>query len=234
MSKIIKSFSYILMAFLCFQASASEYSFSINGEESEGEIGDLNYVRPLNETSNWQVLINRFGGRIQNPTQYTATADGFKNFLTDSGVSEYDPIEIITPVSKDVAKKCGIDYLLPDRSKWPQGAAIALWAQAITQVAQEKPTILNWYRSPCYNKAVGGAKASDHMEARSADLDFVSEAARRRAQNWLCSFWNSSLNMQIGLGGSVIHLGSQSPRGKRNWFYPTYKDSDRGKTCFDK
>lgn len=234
MSKIIKSIPCILITFLCLQAGAAENYFSLTGEESEGELGDLSFVRPLSESTNWQALINRFGGRVQNPSQYPQSAEGFKNFLKDSGVSDYDPIEIITPVSKDVAKKCGIEYLLPDRSKWQQGAAIALWAQAITQVAQEKPTILNWYRSPCYNRAVGGAKASDHMQARSADLDFVTEGARRRAQAWLCSFWNSSLNMQVGLGGSVIHLGSQSPRGKRNWFYPTYKDADRGKTCFDK
>lgn len=214
-------------------AQPIENLFSPTGEEWEGDIGDLRFFDPRNESANWDALINRFGGRILNAANYPQTADGFRNFMKDSGVTRFDPIQIITPPSKNIAKKCGITYLLPDRSKWKNGAAIALWAQAIGQVAQEYPVILNWYRNPCYNKAVGGASGSDHLQARSADLDFATEGARRRGQQWLCSFWNSSLNMQVGLGGSVIHLGSQSPRGKRNWYYPTYKDSDLGRTCFD-
>lgn len=214
-------------------AQNTDNPFSPTGEEWEGDVGELQFVDPRSEQTNWAALINRFGGRVLNAMSYPQSAEGFKNFMKDSGVTGFDPVQIITPPSKDIAKKCGITYLLPDRSKWMNGAAIALWAQAISQVAQETPVILNWYRNPCYNKAVGGATSSDHLQARSADLDFATEGARRRSQHWLCTFWNSSLNMQVGLGGSVIHLGSQSPRGKRNWYYPTYKDPDEGKTCFD-
>ena len=154
--------------------------------------------------------------------------------MKESGVTDYDPIQIITPPSAGIAKKCGVNYLLPSQSEWARGAAIALWAQKISAVAGEKPIIANWYRSACYNKSVGGVIKSDHLFARSADLDFKSQTARRKAQAWLCSFWDSKMNMQIGLGGLLIHLGAESEKGKRNWYYATYRDSDKGKTCFDR
>lgn len=202
-------------------------------EGYEGEDGDLSYVDILGEGTNWLKLIEKFGGRVVSASKYPNNAAGFAEYMAASGVTEYNALEMITPGTPDLAKKCGIQYLLPSQSSWARSAAIALWATQMIPIAGEKPTILSWYREPCYNKGVGGAGSSDHMSARSMDLDFTSSSARRNVQKWLCQFWKSSLNMQIGLGGSVIHLGSQSPRGKRNWYYGTYSDSDKGKTCFD-
>lgn len=219
--------------FAVTSASADVGELLTHGEEWEGNDGDKTFVEPFGENQNWNAIVLEFGGQLRTPSSYKADANGFRQFMIDSGVTEYDPIDIITPPSPDIAKKCGVKYLLPARSEWTKGAAITLWAESIALVAGEKPTILNWYRTPCYNKAVGGVSGSDHISARSADLDFQYDTSRRRAQNWLCKYWKSSLNMQIGLGASVIHLGAQSPRGKRNWFYPSYQDGDIGKTCFD-
>lgn len=204
------------------------------GEDYEGEDGDISFVSILAEGDNWLKLISKFGGRIVSASKYANNVSGFVQYMHDSGVIEYDPVEIVTPGTPDLAKKCGVTYLLPAQTSWARSAAITLWATQMIPIAGEKPNIISWYREPCYNKGIGGAGASDHISARSMDIDFATSSGRRKAQKWLCQFWNSSLNMQIGLGGSVIHLGSQSPRGKRHWFYASYEDSDQGKTCFDK
>lgn len=213
--------------------SLSAFGHKTHNEGYEGEDGDLSYVNALGEGDNWLKLISKFGGKIKSASHYPNTPDGFARYMFDTGVTEYDPIVMITPESTDIAKKCGVKFLLPAQTSWARAAAISLWATAMIPVAGEKPNIISWYREPCYNKAIGGASSSDHMSARSMDIDFSTAEPRRKAQKWLCQFWNSSLNMQVGLGDSVIHLGSQSPRGKRNWYYETYTDSDMGKTCFD-
>lgn len=219
---------------LSLALSFPAFGHKTHNEGYEGEDGDLSFVDLLAEGDNWLKLISKFGGRIKSASRYPNNPSGFAQYMLESGVTEYDAIAIVTPESTDIAKKCGVSYLLPPQTQWARAAAIALWGQAMTPIAGEKPNIISWYREPCYNKAIGGASSSDHMSARSMDLDFSAAEPRRKAQKWLCQFWKSSLNMQVGLGDSVIHLGSQSPRGKRNWYYETYTDSDLGKTCFDK
>lgn len=222
--------SMTVFSLVSFSASAGHD----HDENYEGEDGDLSFVNPLAEGDNWMKMVTRFGGKVRSASRYPNNASGFQQFMLDSGVTEYSAAEIITPGTPELAEKCGIKYLLPSQNLWMRAAGIALWGQALAVVAGEKPNIISWYREPCYNKGVGGATSSDHMTARSMDLDFSSVQARRKAQAWLCQFWKTSLNMQIGLGGSVIHLGAESPRGKRNWYYDTYADKDQGKTCFDK
>ncbi len=226
-------FPALLIAAFGLCCSFPSVAHESHDESYEGEAGDMTFVNILGEGDNWLKLIERFGGRVRSASRYPNNANGFAQYMAESGVTAYDPIEIITPGTPDLAKKCGVTYLLPPQTSWARSVAMALWATKMIPIAGEKPAIISWYREPCYNKGVGGVANSDHASARAMDLDFSNSISRRNVQKWLCQFWDSSLNMQIGLGGSVIHLGSQSPKGKRNWYYETYADSDLGKTCFD-
>lgn len=185
------------------------------------------------ESQRWQEMIQKFRGKVVNTSAFNSNAQGFQSFLLASGVRKYDASDLIAPYNKSAAKKCGYDVLLPGKEDWQKGAALALWAEDLAAFAGELPVIRNWYRPSCYNSAVGGASKSDHLTARAIDMDFDTATARRKAQKELCRAWNSSLNMQIGLGGQSIHLGAESPLGKRNWYYDTYQDSDKGRSCFD-
>ena len=185
------------------------------------------------ETQRWRNMIEDFGGKVVDASRYSQNAQGFQSYLTASGIRNYDAADLIAPYNKSAAKNCGYDVLLPSKEDWVRGAALALWAEDLAHFAGELPIIRNWYRPSCYNSAVGGASKSDHLTARAIDMDFDTLSARRKAQKELCRYWNTSLNMQIGLGGQSIHLGAESPLGKRHWYYDSYQDSDRGNSCFD-
>jgi len=185
------------------------------------------------EQGRWEKMVRDNGGKVVNPSNYSNSGNGFRDFMRDSKVTRFSALEIIEPYNKSAARACGLTQLLPSQSPCLINSALALWAQKIASVAGATPYIRNWYRPTCYNSRVGGASSSDHITARAIDMDFPSQSSRRKAQNWLCSFWKSSLNMQIGLGGDSIHLGAESPHGKRNWYYASYGDSDKGRTCFD-
>lgn len=186
------------------------------------------------EKGRWERMIRKYGGSVKRVSSYSNSASGFNRFLRDSGVSHYDAWDLIVPYNSSAARRCGLSVLLPSKSEWVRGAALTLWVEEMGRKAGAFPTVRNWYRPTCYNNAVGGASRSDHIQARAIDVDFATTSQRRRAQNWLCNNWRSSLNMQIGLGGVAIHLGAESPYGKRNWYYSSYRDSDKGRTCFDR
>lgn len=186
------------------------------------------------EDGRWERMIRKYGGTVKRASSYSFSASGFNQYLRDSGIEHYDAWDLIVPNSRSAANNCGLNNLLPSRSDWVRGAALTLWVEEASKRAGAFPRIRNWYRPPCYNSAVGGASRSDHIQARALDVDFASSSQRRRAQSWLCSAWRSDLNMQIGLGAVTIHLGAESPYGKRNWFYGSYGDSDKYNTCFDR
>jgi hypothetical protein len=82
----------------------------------------------------------------------------------------------------------------------------------------------NWWRPADYNKAVGGATGSDHIEASGVDLDYASRDDRRKAQHVLEKLQaeHDWLRMSLGLGGVTTHVGILTPRGARTWYYKSY------------
>lgn len=191
-------------------------------------------AEPKGEDVKWAQVIKENGGRYQNAAWYPDTDAGFERFIHDSGAEYYEARDLIVPNSLSAARRCGLTNLRPPQKYWVRGAALLLWVESIGQKVGKYPRIRNWWRPKCYNSAVGGASRSDHIEARAIDIDFATSAQRREAQNILCKRWRKGQDLQIGLGHVSIHFGIASPYGKRNWFYGSYRDSDRNKTCFDR
>lgn len=185
------------------------------------------------EWQNWADNIRDSGGRVPAESAYPNTADGFKKYLAYAGASSARAAEMTLPANSSAAKKCGLANMLPNRCLWIRGAALALWADRLAKLTGASTKIRNWNRPSCYNSAVGGAKSSDHIQARSIDLYFSGTTTRRKAQNSLCSLWAAN-NMQVGMGGSMLHIGFQSPAGRRFWYYASYSDNDRNSNCYAK
>lgn len=189
---------------------------------------------PQGEDIQWAKVLEENGGRYQNANWYPDTDAGFERFIHDSGAQYYEASDLIVPHNLRAARRCGITNLRPPQKYWVRGAALLLWVESIGHQVGKYPRIRNWYRSKCYNSMVGGASRSDHLQARAIDIDFSASSQRRSAQNILCKRWRAGKDLQIGLGNVSIHFGIASPYGKRNWFYGSYQDSDRNKTCFDR
>ncbi|MCO5141945.1 MAG: D-Ala-D-Ala carboxypeptidase family metallohydrolase [Oligoflexia bacterium] len=196
--------------------------------------GNCSNYMSRTEWERWAKDIRDAGGRVKDESAYANTVSGFKAYLRDSGASSARADEMSIPANSSAAKKCGISNMLPDRCAWIRGAAFALWADKLAKISGGATKIRNWYRPKCYNSAVGGASGSDHLTARSIDLYFTSSSKRRTAQNNLCSVWNSSRNIQVGLGGTMLHIGFESPRGKRFWTYASWGDGNISSTCYGK
>jgi len=89
--------------------------------------------------------------------------------------------------------------------------------------------VRNWWRPTCYNANVGGAKSSDHIQARGFDLDFKTPKERAVAQAYLCKMYREGkpLSLQVGIGCQTLHVGIGSPKrlsrypsdGSRFWKY---------------
>lgn len=181
-------------------------------------------------------IIYRLGGDVVDPYDYPATVSGLDQFLKDSGViSRFSAHEMVRPNNPPVAQRCGKNKLLPPQCRWTSGAVQGLVASRLRAVINDGdphgPTpisLRNWWRPQCYNSGVGGARASDHIQARGFDLDFRTPQQRALAQNYLCHLYQKSpFNLQVGIGCQTLHVGVGSPKripnypddGSRFWTY---------------
>ena len=185
---------------------------------------------------NLDEFIIKFDGKVHNPKHYEHSLSGLQNFIEDSGLTKYfSAKEMVTPNSMSVAKSCGYKHLLPSRCRWKSALAQGLLAVELRKhINKDRKNekgikLRNWWRPSCYNQKVGGAKSSDHMQARGFDLDFNSANDRAVAQEYLSSMYkeNSPLSLQVGIGCQTLHIGIGSPKrlsrypkdGARFWKY---------------
>ena len=189
------------------------------------------------ELDDLDILTDRLDARdLYDPTGYENSPQGLQNYIDDVGViDKFSAAEMISPNHPSHAKACGYDLLLPPQCRWPAGAAQGLVAGKLREVindgnpyGEHKITLRNWYRPTCYNSKVGGASASDHIQARGFDLDFETPEARAKAQKYLCQMYKKkNFNLQVGIGCQTLHVGIGSPKrisaygsdGSRFWTY---------------
>lgn len=182
-------------------------------------------------------------GHVPHPKNFENTPSGLQDFLDEAGVSEkFSSREMVTPNDSNAAKTCGHKILLPPQCRWPSGAVQAHLARELRAVINngdadgpEGITLRNWYRPNCYNKKVGGAGASDHIQARGFDLDFKTPKQRAKAQKYLCDLYKKErLNLQVGVGCLTLHVGMGSPKrlenypedGPRYWTYASLQSCE--------
>lgn len=192
--------------------------------------------------------ITQLGGEIQNPLDYDEDFVGLQKFLTLSGVENFSALEVGTPGSKEFADKCQLKHLIPKRNCWIRIAALLKTGDTIRNHLGMKARITSLYRPQCYNKLLKGAKTSDHLSARSMDMSFYEASKRKKAADFICqNFWkddfynlsphmnvdDGTLNISIGLGGTYMHIGLASPKGRRYWIYKSYlDDEDQSNSCW--
>lgn len=215
------------------ETSSNRYPSQVTKEMKES---DKCSDQTNEEIDNLDAFIIKFDGKINNPKHYEHSLSGFQNFIEDSGLTKYFTAkEMVSPNSMATAKSCGYKLLLPSRCRWKSAVAQGLLAVELrkeinkNRKVEKGIKIRNWWRPTCYNQKVGGAKSSDHMQARGFDLDFKSANDRAVAQAYLCKMYKESspLSLQVGIGCQTLHIGIGSPKrlsrypddGARFWKY---------------
>jgi hypothetical protein len=188
-------------------------------------------------------MVEYFGGSVVDPMNYPQTEDGLQRFLDDVGVSRrFTAAEMVRPNNHGAARACGYQSgLIPPRCRWMSGAIQGLLAMELRKVindgdlnGQNGISLRNWWRPSCYNGRVGGARSSDHIQARGFDLDFADDHQRAKAQNYLCQLYKErQISLQVGIGRITLHVGLGSPKrlsnypadGSRYWTYGSLQSS---------
>lgn len=202
------------------------------GLASASELGHLVRQQSCDDMTNGELediveMMEYFGGTVVDPMNYPQTEEGLQDFLDDSGVSRrFSAAEMVRPNRPDQARACGFQgALIPPRCRWMSGAIQGLLAMELRKVINDgningsnSITLRNWWRPSCYNKRVGGAGSSDHVQARGFDLDFSNGNQRAKAQKYLCDLYKEKqISLQVGIGCITLHVGLGSPKRIRNF-----------------
>ncbi|MGZ3790496.1 MAG: D-Ala-D-Ala carboxypeptidase family metallohydrolase [Bacteriovorax sp.] len=177
------------------------------------------------ELETYSRLIKRFGSNQVAETTFERNENGLQSYIDKLGIRYFSATEIMTPNNEASAIQCGLTNLIPPQCIWSNGAALLSVFERIREEIAGPIMVRNWWRPSCYNSLVDGAKASDHILAKSFDIDFRNPHDRAVAQKFLCeNLWKKGENVQVGIGCNSLHVGLASPRGKRFWVYPSIND----------
>lgn len=147
--------------------------------------------------------------------------DAFEDYLAACGVHYFPGREVAAAHKPFIANALGYGpWLLPHVRLWSRAAVLGLLADQLRRAAGAAVRCRNWWRPHDYNLRVGGAAASDHVDACAFDLDFGSRLQRGRAQKVVEHYYSVGMfDMSLGVGARTIHVGVFSPGGHRRWKY---------------
>jgi len=211
----MKTTLFLLLMVLSFTTLAQDESLVLN--EDDQKVCESTIP---GEMEAYSKIIRQFQKNEIEAKNFKRTETGFQNYLNQMGIKYFSSKEIATPHSENDAEKCGIENLLPPQCAWKNGGALLSIFEKLRETVKAPIIFRNWWRPTCYNSLVEGAKASDHLLAKSMDIDFKSPKDRAIAQKLICNeLWKKGENIQVGIGCNSLHVGLQSPRGKRFWVY---------------
>ena len=156
------------------------------------------------------------------------TQGGFDAFRKACGVKYFSAREACTPRWKAKAKSVGYERFVPPQFVWPWCALVLKLCDGMRRAIEEPIKLRNLWRPQSYNRLVAGSGIeSDHPNGCGADLYFSGVGSRRKAEGFLRGVHAVApeLEMSLGLGARVVHVGVLSVKGGRTWFYETFTDA---------
>lgn len=97
----------------------------------------------------------------------TSAKQEFQKLLDDAGVRYFTADEVFFRGARDAKLQLNTD---PPRSLWPSLLAVTKVADEARHRLGRALRINSAYRSPAYNRSIGGASASIHMRGGALDL----------------------------------------------------------------
>jgi uncharacterized protein YcbK (DUF882 family) len=140
--------------------------------------------------------LSKYSDRYRFSIQYSKSKDGDKN------VSEHIKV-------KDFACKDGSDIILIN-------PYLVELLEKIIAHYNKKLTIISGYRTPTYNKKIGGAGISQHMFGNAADIR-IDGVSPSEITTWLKSFHQGGIGLYIG--SKFTHVDVRNVLGHKSAFW---------------
>ncbi len=99
--------------------------------------------------------------------KYTGAKATFQSLLDAAGVKHFSADEVFYRGARDAKLKLNQD---PPRNVWPQLVAVTAVADEARRRLGKPLGINSAYRSPAYNRAISGARLSQHTRGAALDL----------------------------------------------------------------
>jgi hypothetical protein len=137
----------------------------------------------------------------------------FVEFIESLGLRYFKPYEVLIMGSRhsDPHSPCRGKNTYPPRELWPNMAATARVLDRFRLRIASPVRIVNAYRSPAYNKCIGGATRSQHLMFNA--LDFIVEGGSRPTH------WARTLRLMrneegafkggVGLYSTFVHVDTR-------------------------
>ncbi|MEO0345528.1 MAG: hypothetical protein AAF229_04635 [Pseudomonadota bacterium] len=153
--------------------------------------------------------------------------EDFERYLNDHGIEFFSVEEVVRPNHGHIAEELGFDDFVPPIHLWPWALLVLAIGDQMRVETGEPIRLRNLYRPMSYNERVASSGIkSDHPNACGADFDFKSSELRRQAEALIRDLSDTvpALELSLGMGRRVLHVGVMSPKGSRSWFYKDYPD----------
>lgn len=96
-------------------------------------------------------------------------AQSFTDWFNQQGIRHFSAGEF---TSYFAARRNGVRNSVPPKKLWPNILPTLRVVDALRESLGKPCTILSSYRSPDYNRAVGGATKSQHLDFNALDITF--------------------------------------------------------------
>ena len=159
---------------------------------------------------------------------FAHSAAGLGQYVKQCGAGRFfKQKEYTTPRFPAKARRGGYTVLVPPQFVWPWVALVVRLGDLMREAAGSSASLKNlWRPQKGYNRLVAksGIK-SDHPNACGGDFYFENSIAARRAEGVIrgLNALHPELELSLGVGGTNLHVGILSPKGKRTWFYKSFR-----------
>lgn len=163
-----------------------------------------------------------------------------EEFLSRNGVMNVVPTwQLLIPDVDSSSEKCPVEtYVFPPKELWHNVVPTLQLIRSDVIPVVGAISIKSGYRSPTFNKCVGGAKNSVHTTFSALDVGPIEYSDVEQVFRKMCERWARLPTVKFGLGayfdpknptGNAIarfHVDTSKVLGRRTWGYDyTYKSS---------
>lgn len=153
----------------------------------------------------WQSIKDFFSGGVKDHAE-PRKGETFEQYIDRQGIRHFTGTELARYFKQ---KRGNVQNDYPHRALWHRFLPTLRIVDDLREALGCPVRITSHYRSPAYNQAVSGAKASQHLAFRAADLQ--ADGATPHEVYKLLKIWRDQGRFQggIGLYATFVHVDTR-------------------------